>query len=79
MEAREYQKALDVQSACNLTGVLHSMLDAAQKVRAEGGTWDHPVLRLYAEQVSFLTGGSSMESYQQAYKQCEEKIDESRR
>ena len=78
MEAREYQKALDVQSACNLRGVLHSMLEVAQKVREEGGTWDHPILRMYAEQVSFLTGGTSMESYQHAYQQCEEKVSEGR-
>lgn len=74
MDIIEYKKALQVQSACNLTGVLNSMLEVARKVREEGGDWHHPILRMYAEQVSFLTGGSSLESYQGAYKQCETHI-----
>ena len=71
MNAIEYKKAIQVQSACNLTGVLNSMLEVARMVREEGGDWNHPILRMYAEQVSFLTGGSSLESYQEAYRECE--------
>ena len=72
MKAKEYQKAIHVQDACNLVAVLHSMLEAAKEIIEERGSyWHHPILRMYAEQVSHLTGGSGFESYSNAYKICE--------
>lgn len=58
------QSALDVQNACNLTGVLHSYSAAMKIVReeakkqGEGTDWinQHPISRLYADKVVSLSG-----------------------
>jgi len=56
--------ALEVQNACNLTGVLHSYSNAMKIVREEshrlgkGTDWinNHPISRLYADKVASLSG-----------------------
>lgn len=61
---KDYEDALQVQSACNLRAVLRSMTDVADRADRH----DHPVLRLYAEQVISLTGGmGDQASYGRAY------------
>ena len=53
----DYQTAMDVQSACNLSGVILSF--ARVIVKIPGGTDArnrHPICRLYAEQIAHLTG-----------------------
>ena len=62
-----YQNALDVQSASNLSGVVlqfaRDMRRINEEVRASGGGTEqvnkHPVCRLYAEQIAWLTGAGS--------------------
>jgi hypothetical protein len=58
------QAAIDVQSACNLSGVIHSfaevmnvLWDEANKL-GEGTEWvnRHPICRLFVEQIMYLTG-----------------------
>ena len=59
-----YRNALDVQSASNLSGVVlqfaRDMERINEEVRAAGGGTEqvnrHPVCRLYAEQIAWLTG-----------------------
>jgi len=77
---RDYQDALDVQSACNLSGVINSFVRVLERVRAEVQGTDainkHPICRLYAEQIIYLTGGGSSnnsESYNDAYVIAEQK------
>ncbi len=61
---QDYESALQVQSASNLRAVLRSMTDIADRADRH----DHPVLRLFAEQVIFLTGGmGDPDSYRVAY------------
>lgn len=72
------QSALDVQSACNLSGVARSFGEVMMALRAlpecTGTEWanHHPVARLFAEQIVYLTGGNDFESYSKAYDACTE-------
>lgn len=73
----DYQKALDSQSACNLSGIIHSFSDILRRVWEEarhngkGTDWvnEHPICRLFAEQISHL---SKECDYMNAYTFCEE-------
>ena len=59
----DFKMAMDVQSACNLKGVLRSMVEMADKYPPH-----HPILRLFAEQVIFLAGGhGDAHTYAKAY------------
>lgn len=72
------QSALDVQSACNLSGVVLSLARIVESMRGEHG-FDtptcnrHSVCRLYAEQISHLAGSGmgDMITYDQAYETCQ--------
>lgn len=62
---KDYQSALQVQDAPNLRAILRLMTDIADRA---DGHFGHPVLRLFAEQVIFLTGGvGDQASYGRAY------------
>ncbi len=82
-----YRNALDVQDATNLSGVVFQfakdMLQILVEVRsAAGGTNQvniHPVARLYAEQIAWLSGAgtcSSHSTYRRALHQCQQKVKE---
>ena len=81
LRALDYQRALDAQSACNASGLIHSLHETIDRVWDEarenglGTDWvnGHPILRLYAEQLSFL---SSKTDYFRAYQVCEERAKE---
>jgi hypothetical protein len=68
---RDYQTALDSQSACNLTGLVNSLLRVLPAIWAECDNTDavnnHPITRLYAEQIAHL---SSDIEYQSAFSIC---------
>ena len=61
----DYQNAIYVQSACNLSGVVHSLSEVLPRIWNEartsgGGTAnvnEHPIVRLYAEQITHLSRG----------------------
>jgi len=69
---KDYQNALDVQGAVNLSGVVRSFALVTERIwneaRAEGGGTEfvnkHPISRLYAEQINFLASGMD---YSDAY------------
>lgn len=75
---KHYQTALDVQNACNLSGIVHSlsrMMDEIWTEARENGKGTdyvntHPICRLFAEQIIFLTGGGMGEpdTYQHAHR-----------
>ena len=82
-----YRNALDIQSASNLSGVVFQFArDMAQinaEVRANGGGTEqvnkHPVCRLYAEQIAWLTGAGSCSShatYIRAHDACQKEVEE---
>lgn len=74
------QSALDVQSAVNLSGVVRSFAEICSWMRLElhfdtKTCNEHPVCRLFAEQVAHLTGTitggvDNDGSYSKAYEQC---------
>jgi hypothetical protein len=71
------QSALDVQTACNLSGVLRSFHEITQSMRNDHGMDTptcntHPVSRMFAEQISHLTGAGcgDTETYRKAYDWC---------
>ena len=81
---RAAQSALDVQSACNLSGVIYSFAEIIAFLRTlpecRGTKWTnkHPICRLFAEQIMHLTdAGQSgdydaddIASYSKAYDAC---------
>ena len=79
MTRNDYQKALDSQSACNLSGIVHSLSEVISRIweeaqeKGKGTDWvnSHPICRLYAEQIYHLTSGTTWEN---AYSQCSRKV-----
>ena len=80
----DYQLALDSQTACNLSGIVHAFSAVLSKIwkeaRREGsgtlGVNEHPISRLYAEQIAHLSGAgltSDTDGYSKAYKICQER------
>lgn len=76
MRKRDYEDALMVQSACNLSGVVHSFNEILTRLvkeaqeRGKDTDWinTHPICVLFAEQISHLTKSD----YSEAYKTCTE-------
>jgi len=77
-----YQNALDVQDACNLSGVVHSLSRDVTKiwkeVRENGGSTEevntHPVVKLYLSKLCSLAGYSdSASEFLDAHDICEER------
>jgi len=72
-----YEMALLSQGACNLSGLAYSLAEAMELIwleaREQGKGTDyvnnHPIVRLYMEQMSFLCQAD----YSQSYKTCVEK------
>ena len=82
-----YRNALEAQNASNLSGVVFQfakdMLQILAEVRSAGGGTNqvnkHPVARLYAEQIAWLSGAgtcSSHSSYRRALDLCQQKAKE---
>ncbi len=78
----DFQDAIHVQSGCNLSGIVHSLSRVMSRIWAEahatgkGTAWvnRHPIARLYAEQIAYLSGAGGTldgETYAHAYDVCE--------
>lgn len=73
---KDYKDAIDVQDACNLSGVVLSFARIMERIneeRREGGhgtDWIkyHPICRMFAEQIKHLTIDKD---YNVAYNECE--------
>lgn len=75
---RAAQSALDVQTACNLSGIVQSLADITAWMRTElkcdtPTCNEHPVCRLFAEAICSLTGAGmgDAQSYSKAYDWCQ--------
>jgi len=79
---RHCRDAIQVQDACNLSGVTHSMIEAMESVcdmahrLGEGTAWKnrHPVMVLFAAKVAHLAGlsdSSLCDTYERAHRLCE--------
>lgn len=74
---RDWADAMNVQDACNLSGVVHSFSQVLpriwQEVIKEGGGTDavnrHPICVMYASQIVHLAGGGMIDPsvYAKAY------------
>lgn len=78
-----YQDAVDVQAACNVSGIINSLNKVKDEVWEEirSGKWqgqlsDHPAIFLFIFQLSFLTGGTSTDKWHEAYTYCQQKAKE---
>ena len=78
LEPRDYDEALLSQGACNLSGIVHSLSRVMDKIWKEarelgkGTDWvnNHPICRLYAEQISHLSRGRD---WTDAYEYCDKR------
>jgi hypothetical protein len=70
------QEALDIQSACNLSGVVHSFSRAMTELRrleptlGTDGYNTHPISLLYSSKIASLTGSESGLEFSRAYDWC---------
>ena len=68
----DYRSALDVQCACNLSGVVYSFARIMERICKDTNGTDekntHAICRLFAEQITHLTSGKG---YSEAYDECE--------
>jgi hypothetical protein len=70
------QDALDVQNACNLSGVVHgfsrAMSDLCQLVSGTDARNNHPICILWADKIAHLTGTQELGSsvVMRAYDVC---------
>ena len=82
-----YEEALQVQDACNLSGVAHALSRALTvviwpEVREQGGGTEqvntHPAVVLYVAQLVFLSTGGCIDfdKYSAAYQTCKEQTHE---
>jgi hypothetical protein len=58
LQKKHFSAALAVQNACNLSGILHSFLEAVQAIREEVQSTDaineHPITILYVDKIKDL-------------------------
>ncbi len=68
--------ALQVQDACNLSGVIHSWSKTISELRQlcpSLGTTEinqHPINVLFADKVASLTGSGNIGTFTEAYNEC---------
>jgi len=79
---KDYLTALDVQDACNLSGVVLSFMGALDKIREEVKDTDkinkHPICVLYSDKIAHLTGTQSyaVTAVSEAYQACHDRSPE---
>lgn len=70
----DYYQAILVQNACNLCGVVQSFAEILPRIKTDSTAArnEHPICRLFAEQIISLAGGmsSEAESYHHALQTC---------
>lgn len=80
LEAKDYQDAIDVQDACNLSGVVHSFSRVMPKLWEEAHAADlgtdyvnrHPIAVMYASKIASLTGSEIDGEFSKAYQACQD-------
>jgi hypothetical protein len=74
-----YKSALEVQSACNLLGVIRSFVLAMDAVKDEcNGTEDrntHPIAILYSSKIESLTGSGNFKTLSDAWDSAHVQVD----
>jgi hypothetical protein len=79
IDKKHYQRALDAQSACNLSGLVFSLTEAMKAICEEGYDTEqknrHPIVVLYVTQMAYLSGVAPIadtDVYRKAYDTCKE-------
>jgi hypothetical protein len=70
LDPDDYKRALESQSACNLSGIVHTFSEVLSKIWVEanarglGTDWvnQHPISVLYSTQIASLSGASTMDT-----------------
>lgn len=83
---KDYKDAIQVQDACNLSGVVHTFSRIVTKIWEEANMnqkstdWvnHHPIAILYADKIAHLATGSTIDSPEvtKAWQICEERGEE---
>lgn len=85
LNSEDYRKAISIQDACNLSGVVHSFSDVISKIwtearcLGEGTDWvnRHPISVLYSNKINSLADpDSKIENYSRAYEICKSEADQ---
>jgi hypothetical protein len=84
LSAKDYKDALDVQNACNLSGVVLSFSNMTDKIWKEArelnkGTEyvnNHPITKLYVDKLHSLCGNWDGDSINESFGICEKKAKE---
>lgn len=77
---KDYEDAITVQDACNLSGVVHSFSRVISKIWVEarkekkGTEWvnQHPISKMYSDKILHLAGECNMNTYLSCERQVEE-------
>lgn len=68
---KDYQDALTVQDACNLSGVVHAFAEILTRMEGDTRTRNtHPISKLFADKIADLAQVRSTSDYSKAYAQC---------
>ena len=78
LSPEDYEDAIVVQDACNLSGIVIGFAKVMDKLCQEsqrlgmGTDWrnTHPIAIMYSDKIASLTHSGSAESYSQAYTEC---------
>jgi len=78
LDAKLWKDAIDVQDACNLSGVVFAFARTMEKLCAEGLDTDarnsHPISVLFASKIlSLANPGDDMTRFSHAYDECKDK------
>ena len=83
---RDWQNAIDVQDACNLSGVVHTFSDVISRIwweankRGEGTNWvnTHPIVVLYVSKLATLSDSDSCLAFSRAYETVTKHLEETK-
>jgi len=80
MEARRYDDAIQVQDACNLSGVVFAFARIMQEMCDEGLDTDarnkHPISVMFADKIRDLTQCDATLAFSRAYDACKDKVED---
>lgn len=81
LDPKEYQDAINVQDACNLSGVVHSFSRVMHLIWEEARELNqgteyvnrHPIAVMYSNKIASLTGSDLSDEFSSACRICEER------
>lgn len=78
LSAEDFKTAIDIQNACNLSGVVHAFSHIMGKIcretdkNGQGTEWKntHPISVLFASKIASLTNSEDFLKFADAYNAC---------